>query len=240
MEHICDVCDKTYTRIDSLNRHINNKRHPQDGWKKCPGCNDWYKGLGSHWKHNSSHRPDLSQKQKEVITGLLMSDGCINRQKNTNPRFRCAMVTKPFIEYLSSKIFPTIGKDIRIIEPGKNNVQKQYEFVSCVHPEFEEFAEWYNTGDKVFPNNIELSPTVLKMWYVGDGHLYNDEYNTMYPIISALNEINNKEKLFNYFEKLPFDIRRFTWKDIIIEQDDTEKFFEYIGDPVPGFEYKWP
>lgn len=32
----------------------------------------------------------------------------------------------------------------------------------------------------------------------------------------------------------------YTWKDINFSVDQTEQFFNYIGDAPPGFAHKWP
>ena len=150
----------------------------------------------------------------------------------------CTMVTKPFIEYLNEDIFPLLGS-IRRVEPGENNVQMQYNLTTSVHPELSEFVEWYTSEGKVFPEDIELTPTILKMWYVGDGHLANHGKRS-FPIISAANESTNQKKLINYFESVGLSVRRTTWKDIVLEYTENGKFFEYIGNAPPGFEHKWP
>lgn len=240
MVHICDVCDSEYTRADSLNRHANNKSHPQDGWRQCPTCNDWYAELGNHWSYNDDHRPSLSEHQIEVITGLLMGDGTINDQDGIQPRFKVSMVTEEFINYVNDEIFPTLGTGVREVPPGENSVQIQYECATAVHPELEQFRDWYSSGQKVFPHNIDLSPTVLKMWWVSDGHLHQYDGHQTYPVITSLNEIENKQKIESYFNDIGISIRRFTWKDIVIDHTDTQAFFSHIGSPAPGFEHKWP
>lgn len=45
---------------------------------KCPECCDEYEHLGQHWHYSPSHRPELTQKQKEITVGLVMGDGSIN------------------------------------------------------------------------------------------------------------------------------------------------------------------
>jgi hypothetical protein len=149
------------------------------------------------------------------------------------------MVNEEFIEYVNEEVFPTLGTGVREVPPSKNNEQVAYQCATTVHPKLKEFREWYSSGQKVFPESIKLTPTVLKMWWVSDGHLHDYHKNT-YPVITSLNEIEHKQKLESYFNDIGIGIRRFTWKDIVIEYDDTDAFFDHIGSPPPGFEHKWP
>lgn len=60
-----------------------------------------------------------------------------------------------------------------------------------------------------------------------------------------LNEKNNTDKIESYFTTY-CGVNKFHWDesenrcDLVFTVDTTEKLFDYMGEPLPGFEYKWP
>ena len=80
---------------------------------ECPECGDEYQTLGTHWYYNESHRPELTDYQKEVITGLMMGDGSLNRQQGENPRLVVGMITKEYLEELD-EIFGCLSTGVRL------------------------------------------------------------------------------------------------------------------------------
>jgi len=124
------------------------------------------------------------------------------------------------------------------------NYSDVYSWSTRRHPELNKFAEWYSTGEKIWPEDIELTTTTLKHWYCCDGHYYNKNYHN-YISIAALNECKNKDKIDKLFETsgLPkpnnysegprsFDL------EFTVEQ--SKELFDYMGKPIDGFDYKWP
>jgi len=115
------------------------------------------------------------------------------------------------------------------------------------HPDLQKYVAWYSTGDKLFPKDLELTPTALKHYFAGDGCLCEGLYARM----SICNERSNKDKIAKIFETA--GLTDFYWSEnerkgeregykasIKFTAAGTENFFDYIGrDPLPGFEYKW-
>jgi hypothetical protein len=233
--------------------------------KVCPKCGNSYKQIAQHWRWNSSHRPNLTNKQRQVITGLMMGDGCLNRG-NKNPRVEISMISKNYLEHLDD-MFGCLSNGVRISmtasESAERNMKREsfpsnvvnkenyndlYKFTTCGHPELSNF-NWYKTGRKVWPDDINLNPTILKHWYVGDGYHGNMETYS-YISIALSNEVKNKEKVESYFDDSNLPIPD-NWKiykssderinaEIIWNKDNSHKLFEYMGEPLPDFEYKWP
>jgi hypothetical protein len=179
----------------------------------CPECGGEYERLGQHWHYSSSHRPKLTQKQLEITTGLLMGDGYIsNNSKN------CCLVTEMisqnYLQYLDD-VFNCLGTGVSLKrnaaesakknrDSGFNKTAKEknysdtYLWKTRNHPKFNEFREWYSSGEKVWPKDIELTPTVLKHLYVGDGCYSNTGKNNNIKITIS-NEVKNIEKVTEYF-----------------------------------------
>lgn len=224
----------------------------------CPVCGESNGRLAYHWSSNRCNYPEMSENQKEVVTGVLMSDGNINRREGRKPRFRVTSTNKKYLQHLDN-IFgafstgpPTCYRTAEEassrekIDRFKNSTyQDQYTWTSRSIPIFERWSSWYKTGSKVWPEDINLTSTVLKHFYVGDGSLHK-ENRTITIYLS--NEINNKDKVNSYFTQkgLPKPIwetptrsdgsisGRIRWN-----KDNSEKILEYMGEPIQGHEYKW-
>jgi len=226
----------------------------------CQQCGNKYQIIGTHWSMNSScNHPSFTDHQKEIITGLLMGDGNICTV-NKNPYIRAEMISPNYLEYISDQ-FGVLGGDVSLkmtaaesakrnrdsrFDPNakEQNYSDKYQWQSMSHPELQEFADWYSSGKKVWPAEIELTPTVLKHWYCGDGHWDNSGSRNSIQIAMA-NEVNNANKVDQMFRNvgLPapsnYNISENNCNaQFTVEQ--SKELWEYMGEPLPDFEYKWP
>jgi len=221
----------------------------------CHECGREYQKIAMHWRQSSCAYPDLSDYQHDVVVGLLMGDGSLVRE-TVSPSVNVIMTTKSYLQHLSTDCFPVCSGGVYLrftSEEAAAQVRRSgwhddakakdysdiYQFTTMCHPELERYESWYLTGEKVFPENIELTPTSLKHWYVGDGCLERGKD----PKITTCNEFESKEKINSMFYKV--GLTGFYWneadKSIRFREEGTENFFNYVGrDPLPGFEYKWP
>jgi hypothetical protein len=161
----------------------------------------------------------------------LMGDGCVSYNSAGNPSFSVGMVEKDFVQWLNDELSPISNK---ICISRHSNRKDIYNFDTTPHEKFTELRSWYDGGEKRYPEDIELNPTKLKMWYVTDGGHSNN-----YPSISTHNESDRADFILSLFDDLPFGVRWSNY-EVHVESDDINTFFTYIGDPVPGFRYKWP
>jgi len=233
----------------------------------CPLCDKEYQEIGKHWYGSKCDYPEISKEQKEVIAGILMGDGTVSAfGENSNPKLSCGMINKEYLEYLNEEVFPILGNKVFLKRSGEEQAtwhresgfrpgadaskyQDIFAWYTRNHPGLDEFADWYSSGEKVFPNDLEMTPLVMKHWFVGDGHFETNEYSIGRVSISTSNELNNKSKIGRYFTSIGFD--DFYWKtserqdgtksgSINFSTELTEDIFDYMGEPLPGFEYKWP
>lgn len=230
---------------------------------QCPSCGSEYKQLGSHWNQSSCNHPKLNDHQKEVITGLLMGDGSIQSQSK-NPNLVIGSISENYLHHLDD-LFGVLATGVSLYCTAEEGAEKSrksgfnpdaeaenysdvYKLRTRKLPELHEFS-WYKTGQKEFPEDIDLTPTVLKHWYCGDGS-WNNKRGYGYIKITTGNEANNTEKITKIFKNssLPEPSNYNIWKssdddmkcDIQFTVEQSKKLFEYMGSPPPDFEYKWP
>jgi len=228
--------------------------------KTCPTCGEGFSKLGLHWRYNSSHRPELTDRQREIATGILMGDGSLNRQGTAH--LTCECISPNYLEYVSDA-FENISNGVSLkhnssesAERARNsgfrpnadssNYQDLYRWRTCCHPEFEDMAEWYSSGEKIWPEDIELSPTVLKHWYVGDGNL-EVRGNYIRITIGLSNEIDNKDKIVEMFDNVGLPEPKFVDYQgdsgrvgmARFNVSESKTLLDYMGEPLPDFEYKW-
>jgi hypothetical protein len=229
----------------------------------CPKCGNEYKHIGQHWHFSPSHRPEITSKQHEIITGLLMGDGSCS-VKGKNPHIKIDSITEEYLREIET-VFGPLSNGVNLHTTGdeqygmigdggfdgakKENFNDQYRFSTSSHPEFKQYRDWYSSGKKVWPDNIELTPTVLKHWYCGDGSMKKSGTSRGFTI-SLANERKNRGKVSSYFTDVdlpePNRWRVSERKDGSLKCDaewnvkESKLLWDYIGKPPSGFEYKWP
>lgn len=221
----------------------------------CPDCGKKFKSVGKHLGRSDCSHPKISEHQTEVLTGLLMGDATIQKSANTSVYVR--MINERFLHHLDS-LFPFYGNGVLVRRTAKESADmakknndnvnpdeynKLYGWRTRYSPEFNKFRGWYSDGDKTFPEDIDLTQDILKYWYCCDGY-YNNNGSRDYIKISLHNERKNRGKIEQYFERVKLPIPR--WSEIdenckicwtVLESRDV---LNYMGSPLPGFEYKWP
>lgn len=214
---------------------------------ECADCGNNYQMIAGHWVQTSCNPPKISDYQWEVLTGVLMGDGNVRRvEGGASPHFRCGNTNKEYLEYLDL-IFPVLGNGVKHRYTGEemkalpsstgDNYKDVYSWATKSVPELSKLYKWYDSGKKVFPEGLSLTPTVLKNWYVCDGHFCKSEE---YVYIGAHNEKDNTDKLESYFKDAGLPIPRTKNGRIRWLKDQSVEVIDYMGDPIPGFGYKWP
>jgi len=210
---------------------------------ECPNCGESFDHVGQHWSMSSScGEPKFTERQKKIITGLLMGDANVTESENRKPYLQIMMNNREFVEWVSDELGVFATEIAEVEGTGFSEGEEYYQLRSRRVSELDEFASWYSKSGKLFPDEVDLCPLILKVWYCCDGDKSVDSrWNTKeYARISAHNEVDNKNKINSYFEELEFapnwnDGGRFTFG-----REGSHKFWSYIGDPLPGFGYKWP
>lgn len=259
----CETCGKEYSDSCNLrNLHYNKiPEHAPDSWDECPTCGKRYDGLSGHFNNNPEHKPNIDEGDFQLIKGLVMSDAYVRERDSDRPRVVLAMTNKEFLDYLSNEL-PCLTGEVRLKKTAKEVAESTresgfskkasedtckdvYEINFTNKARYKELASWYDTGEKVWPKNLNLTPNVMAGLYIGDGTIRRfrgEKYEGSRPnlVITTTNEIDNEEKIKSYFTEAGFEEPTITPPNIVFSADASENLWEYMGEPLPGFGYKWP
>ena len=213
---------------------------------ECPSCGNNYEALGSHFNAKPNHEPSLSNRQREILVGLLMGDGSVYSNIMI-----VRMANEDYLEHISRKsewlfkgvkLWMTAEESLQAANSGGleqevKTAQDMYRLETVAHSEVGYMNDWYRGGKKRFPEDLELTPTIAKHWYCGDGGLM---WGKGKPLVqfSSRNESKKVEMLESLFEDVGFDAS-FSKKSLRIPSGQSKEFLEWMGEAPPGFEYKW-
>lgn len=228
---------------------------------KCPHCNSEkdYSNIGNHWRQSCEY-PEPSKSVEETLDGLLMGDGCLKRthlqnERTGNQSIEVISINKRFIDHLYQDYTPFFNEptvkisakkaarnamDSSVVSSPDGSVfRTQYGIVSKAVPFFNKYDEWKRSGEKRWPEDIKFTPTRLKYLYACDGGLsWNKNSRSARSQLTSSTESQRLCELRSLLQSL--DIECSVYSDrIMMKPSTTDRFLDYLGDPVPGFEYKW-
>lgn len=224
---------------------------------QCPTCETVYQRLGAHWSRADDKESspcgfkEPTQRQKELMTGLLMSDAWLEKSgSQSNPMFRVEMIVTEFIEWVAGELAPFTsnlndrGRSGQENEQGYGQSQHDTRELSTIsHPWLNTLNEWYKTGEKTFPADLDMTPLVFKMLYAGDGYLKWSSSGGCRLAIACASRAN-RELISRNLDDLGVEhtVNHREGDDrgsVIVSTADTPDMFEWMGEAPPGFEYKW-
>lgn len=108
----------------------------------------------------------------EILDGELLGDGCIQRPHTRSAHFTYATARGVYLSWLM-RLLESHGLEGRMYGPRHNKGSfgtVQYDYHSKRYPEmYDLYKRWYPNGKKAVPRDIQLTPTVCRHWYIGDG-----------------------------------------------------------------------
>lgn len=191
------------------------------------------------------NKPNIifSQEFKEILTGLLMGDGSLRiHKKGRNPLYTHTDKNLEAIQYFK-QLFENQG--IKVSNIWINSKNKCYYFQTESLKEFIEFYDlFYPIDSKKRLPNINITPIILKFWYIGDGSI-KKQNGTLNNSCNISNKWGNSF-ILNQFKSL-FSNNSNYYKDeqkncgsFYIPHKGLIKMLEYIGEcPVECYKYKW-
>ena len=124
----------------------------------------------------------LTQRQKEILVGLILGDGCLEKNGN-NVRLRVEHGLKQgeYLSWLYYEFQNFTAQKPRIVSSKHSKRNKVYErlhfstlSLNCFN---EYYSKFYEQKIKIVPGDIKeilKSPLSLAVWYMDDGYKRND------------------------------------------------------------------
>ena len=197
----------------------------------------------------------LTDIQNQVVNGSLLGDGCIVINKNNylNGYFSYSSTSFQHVDYVYKYLQEHCISCIRTTKTKeKNDVYifntKKLELFSNM------WKKWYTEKDNkcykyYIPNDLQLTPLMCLIWYIGDGGLRTRIKNKNYPNQTLSLATNNFKKeciediLIPQLSDFGAYIESTANKDqylIIIPRRKIKEFLDYIGEyPFDDYKYKW-
>lgn len=124
----------------------------------------------------------LSEYQKEVLTGFLLGDGCLERTRNSQvARLKVGQSLRQseFAQWLYGIFKDFVRTAPRLKQKFKNGkIYSELVFNTLTHPSFKYFYDFfYPNGKKLVPEGIDqsLTPTAFAVWFMSDGSIKSKE-----------------------------------------------------------------
>lgn len=199
----------------------------------------------------------LSDIEKQILIGELLGDGCLYKDKrcnNSKPYFRYTTKHLDYLYFLK-KVLPSVSwgtikkrEHKKINKDGGHSIH--YELFSHVSDEFEYFYNmFYLDCKKILPDNLLITPTILRHWYIGDGTFgyFSTGRNrrswqmSIYSCCFENDKLN--EIVIEQLKNVGINAgitRQKKYYRIRVSSYSIENFFKYIGEcPVDCYSYKW-
>ena len=186
--------------------------------------------------------------EKEYIDGFLLGDGGLStdkRMKIKKARATCGLEHKEFCEYLIGFFEGTTTK--------YNHKKMKQGFMwqgRTKHLEglYKEYLRWYPKNQegkrlKQVPDDVEITPTSVMMWYLGDGSLVKPENNSTVMLRLSTDGFLKEgvELLVTKLNDIGILCHRNNDNRIMVDAKGIPAFFNYIGrvSPVKCYDYKF-
>jgi hypothetical protein len=187
---------------------------------------------------------NLTQYELEVIQGCLLGDGCLSI-KGKSSCFMYGSSNLDHVEYVWNQLKDLVSpryKDGPIRrEIYDKRTKKTYINYSIRTKSSITFYNlrmvWYPEGLKIVPKDLELTNTIILLWYVGDGSL--DKSHGYIKLCTDSFDKDSLEFLNGQLQEWKSWIN-FTNNRIYIKRIFAKHFLNYIGDcPVESYKHKW-
>ncbi len=217
----------------------------------CPTCEGEYQRLATHWT-GSCDPPPLSQSQRELVAGLLLGDGFVGGS-GENKHFQLSTRWRPFarwafdeLDWLSMKVVRRDFLDEHHPPPAQRYIVRTH-----AHSDLLAFREWYpddhnetarriqHPAPEVLPSG-RLTPRMGRAWHATAGSLAwsNPKYATTRQASFSARDDDRAARVTALLESVGLEPTRVE-KRVQLPPKQTTAWLDWIGDPIPGVEYKW-
>lgn len=193
----------------------------------------------------------LSDYQKEILVGLLLGDGCIERTKNSKvARLKVdqSLRQSEFVQWLYETFKDFVRTPPRLKQKVRNGRRySELVFNTLTHKSFKHFYDlFYPNGKKIVPESINqsLTPTALAVWFMSDGSVKSKECRGRILNTQSFTRPDIEKLIFILKSKFNLQSSIRTQKDglqIYISGKSAEILNDLLKDKIlPSFYYKLP
>lgn len=186
---------------------------------------------------------ELSGFQKEILVGLILGDGCLERTKNSDgARLKVSqcLKQKELVWWLYQNFSVLVGT------PPKS-YRDELRFNTLTHSCFKYFYDiFYPKGKKIVPDKIDhlLTSTAFVVWFMGDGSIKSKECRGRILNTQGFDRTGIERLLVVLREKFNLISSIRTQKDglqIYISAKSAAILNDLLKDKIlPSFHYKLP
>lgn len=216
---------------------------------ECHSCGDNYSRLAQHWAMGDCNPNVITDYNHSILSGIISGDGSLDWSPGMkNPRIEITITNIKFLEWLKEQLKWLVG-DIKekssaeemnrmAIKAGYSNnpdCLSAHRLRTMAHPDIRKYENWYGEIKSV-PESVEFDKTLIKLWYCGDGTLHwgRDMESPSTAVITKTTD--GKEQIADRLRSIGF---KCNIRDRGITMVNYKEFLDWMGNPVPGFEYKW-
>ena len=183
----------------------------------------------------------LTQEQKSLIVGTILGDGylrIIPKRKNAFLEVNHSAKQKDYVDWKYS-ILQSIVKSKPKLRNGNGN-RIACRFYTCCHSEITDlFKYFYKNRKKIIPDDLEISPFSLAVWYMDDGSRSGGSIylNTQQFLIEDQNKL--QKLLLKQFDVISSLNKDKEYMRIRVRTADAKKFCNIIREFIPqSMQYK--
>ena len=193
----------------------------------------------------------LSDYQKEVLIGLLLGDGCLEKSKHSlGARLKVSQSIKQneFVVWLYDIFKDFVQTPPKVKHTQRNGIKhEELVFNTLTHTCFKSFYEvFYPKGKKVIPEGINqtLTPTAFAVWFMSDGSIKSKESRGRILNTQSFTKSDIERLILTLKSKFNLQSSIRTQKDglqIYISGKSAEILNAILKDRIlPSFYYKLP
>jgi hypothetical protein len=193
----------------------------------------------------------LTKRQKEIVIGIILGDGFLQKTGKRNARLRLehSLKQKDYIFWKYSELKNMMQSEPKLMRRFNPVYKKSYSYYRCQSLSSPEFGRlrrrFYQEGRKVIPKDIAAifkSPLSLAVWYMDDGYLYTrDKSAYIYLSKYTQQEIERLALALekNFSLKPTILLKKKKYPCLYFNVEETKKLMEIIRPHIiPFFQYK--
>lgn len=206
---------------------------------RCPECGDEKERIAQHWAMSSCGYPDVSDEQRAVLDGLVLSGATITG--NGSNRHLTVGTTNEHLAAWTADRLGWLCHGVRT-ESHDGDREDVYRVRTPAHPAINRYERWAklpeNSG-RAPPERFALEPDAARVWWAYAGGLeWPGAYDSTREAVFSADRDERAEWIVRVLDRAGFD-PSYMDRRVKLPPRDTTDFLEWIGAPVSGVQHKW-